>query len=308
MTVPKISIIIPCHNPDGYFTKSIQSIKKQTLQNFEVIIIIDGYHNFSEEFERLKLDERFVFIENEEQMGSGISRNKGIIASQGEYIAFLDADDFYPNSFVLQKLYCLANKKDVDICGGSLLICDPNDRIISRKVPGQFFEKSGILSFETYQHDGGFYRFIYRRDFLIKNNIFFPPYLRMQDPVFFVNAMSSSKKVFVIPEYTYVYRKNHKKVNWDYKKINDHLSAIRDLLLISRQKKFNRLHLLMCQNFINSLINKPVTISRHLKVIMEILEAMSGRAIFLGYKEKTNQGLVAFLLDVTKVMMRLLKK
>lgn len=285
MKQPKVSLIIPCHNPGKYLKICIESVKRQTLENIEVLIIDDKSDDGSVDQIGPLLDERFIVIKNDEQIGAAISRNKAIDIAKGKYIAFMDGDDFYPNSTVLECLYETAESERAEICGGSLFTCDDSGNIISDKIDGQYFAKAGLMQYVDYQHDGGFYRFIYKRDLLNEKKIRFPDYLRMQDPVFFVNAMSSSSRVYVIPRYTYAYRKNHKTVSWTTRKVKDHFQAVRDLLLLSKERSFNRLHLLMVRNFVRSIITKPWTLVDHGFVILQIISAISLRSLYSGWNE-----------------------
>ncbi len=285
MKEPKVSLIIPCHNPGKYLKICIESIKRQTLEDIEVLIVDDKSDDTSLSQVLPLLDERFIVIRNREQLGAGLSRNKAIDISRGKYIAFMDGDDFYPSNKVLECLYETAESKHADICGGSLFTCDDLGNVISDKVNSQYFSKEGPLRYSDYQHDGGFYRFIYKKKFLDEKKIRFPNYLRMQDPVFFVNAMSSASRIYAIPRYTYVYRKNHKVIIWTARKIKDHFQAIRDILELSRKKSFNRLHLLMVRNFLRTIKMKPWTLIDHGFVICQIIGAISLVALYCGWNE-----------------------
>ena len=245
-----ISIIIPVSNNLEYFNECICSVLRQTLKNIEIIVIDDcssdaNYLNIISQFQ----DRRFKFIRNDKQIGSGMSRNKGMACAEGEYIAFLDADDFYPNSTSLEVLYNTALSNELNICGGSLFIVDGQSKVVNKKFPGQYFNKPGIVFYADYQHDGGFYRFIYKRTFLLDNNLSFPDFKRMQDPVFFVKSMLAAGCFFAVNMYVYAYRKNHKQLIWDHIKIVDHYAAIKQILKLSKKNKLAHLHYLMVKNF-----------------------------------------------------------
>jgi FkbM family methyltransferase len=92
----KVSIIIPAYNSDKYIEQTVASVLKQTYQNFEVIIVNDGSTDNTQTIleEILKSDNRIKLI-NKENSGVSDSRNIGIDASTGDFIAFLDADDVW---------------------------------------------------------------------------------------------------------------------------------------------------------------------------------------------------------------------
>ncbi|KKT30509.1 MAG: hypothetical protein UW27_C0002G0027 [Parcubacteria group bacterium GW2011_GWA1_44_13] len=90
-----ISIILPTHNGASYIKQSIESVLKQTHQNFELIIINDGSSDNSEEIIKSFLDTRIKYIKNDINLGLQKTLNLGINLAEGEYIARIDDDDFW---------------------------------------------------------------------------------------------------------------------------------------------------------------------------------------------------------------------
>ena len=99
-----ISIIIPAYNAEKTIDEAIQSVFQQTYQKWELIIINDCSSDKTEEFVKKYLDQnnKIIFLNNEKNLGVSATRNKGIAASKGEWIAFLDSDDKW-NSEKLEK-------------------------------------------------------------------------------------------------------------------------------------------------------------------------------------------------------------
>ena len=95
-----VSIIIPYYNNKIYLQKTVKSILKQSYQNFEIIIVYDNSDITDLYFVEsvAKLDKRIFLIRNLKNIGAGLSRNKGITISRGNYIAFLDSDDLWVSS------------------------------------------------------------------------------------------------------------------------------------------------------------------------------------------------------------------
>ena len=93
-----ISIIMPYFKKESYIEQSIKSILNQSYQNFEIILINDDTENknFINKFS--KLDHRIRLVHNEHNLGAGLSRNRGVELSNGEYIAFCDCDDLWKNN------------------------------------------------------------------------------------------------------------------------------------------------------------------------------------------------------------------
>ena len=116
----KVSVIIPCYNVEPYISDCLKSVCAQTLQEIEVICIddgsTDGTLNILEEY---RSQNNNLYIISQKNQGSGIARNHGIDVATGEYLAFMDADDFYPAQDTLEKMYCTAKREKAEICGGS---------------------------------------------------------------------------------------------------------------------------------------------------------------------------------------------
>ena len=86
------SVIIPAFNAEKFIARAIKSVLRQTNQNFEIIIINDGSQDQTEAAISQFEDNRIVYL-YQENSGVSAARNRGILASKGEYICFLDADD-----------------------------------------------------------------------------------------------------------------------------------------------------------------------------------------------------------------------
>lgn len=96
MTLPTVSVIIPCFNHANHLVEAIESVLNQTYRYFELIIINDGSTDHTPDVVRQFTDSRILYLEQENR-GATAARNTGMRASSGEYIAFLDADDlWYP--------------------------------------------------------------------------------------------------------------------------------------------------------------------------------------------------------------------
>jgi teichuronic acid biosynthesis glycosyltransferase TuaG len=130
-----VSIIIPYYKKELYLEQSIRSILNQTYQNFEIILINDDPENkiFISKFS--KLDHRIKLVHNENNLGAGLSRNKGLEIANGEYIAFCDSDDLWKNNKIefqielMKRLNFTFSFTDYDI------IDENNNFIKSRKAP-----------------------------------------------------------------------------------------------------------------------------------------------------------------------------
>jgi len=130
-----VSIIIPYYKIELYLEQSIRSILNQTYQNFEIILINDDPENkiFISKFS--KLDHRIKLVHNENNLGAGLSRNKGLEIANGEYIAFCDSDDLWKNNKIEFQIELMKRLNFTFSFTGYDIIDENNNFIKSRKAP-----------------------------------------------------------------------------------------------------------------------------------------------------------------------------
>ena len=205
-----VSVILPIYNMEAYLDASLQSLINQTLKSIEIICVNDGSKDNSlsiiEKYKRI--DPRIVLI-NQENTGSGIARNNGMKKAKGEYIAFLDPDDKLYSKEALEDLYFNAILENTEIAGGNFEfiygdfkaknIEEKNileEEKLTKNATNYAFKRSFVGTSEDYHSSSWFWRFIYKREFILNNNIFFPDYKRFQDIVFLAKALSICKKIY----------------------------------------------------------------------------------------------------------------
>ena len=278
----KLSVIMPIYNKVAYVQESLTGILLQSLCDIELICIDDGSTDGSAEIiaDFAGKDSRVRLISQSNQ-GAGVARNVGIKAAKGEYIAFLDADDFYPTQDILVRLYAAAKTNNADICGGSFCEVDGDKHVSSftGDMAGNTFSKEGWLNFCDYQFDYAYYRFIYRREFLLSNQLFFPDYRRYQDPPFMLRAFAAVGKFYAIPDVTYCYRINHCPVDWTVEKVYDLLCGIEDNLAFSAQHKFDKVHVLnylrLCKDFYRPIVDTAMQYDADGKILKKLVDVQS---------------------------------
>jgi len=244
-TLPKISVIIPVYNVALYLEECLESAINQTLKDIEIICVNDGStDNSLKILHQYALNYRNIILINQENSGSGVARNRALKIANGEFVAFMDADDYYPDNDILECLYNNAIENKVLIAGGSLSTL--KNGFVSTSYKG-FREKFSFnsnkkLRYEEYQFAYGYYRFIFNLEMLRTNHIYFPEYRRFQDPPFLVKAMCVAGEFYVINKITYMYRIGIREIIWTPEKIGDAMSGHLDLLNISRELKLSTLH------------------------------------------------------------------
>lgn len=220
MITPKVSIIIPVYNPGEWLHECMRSVLDQSLREIEVICINDGSSDGSlERLNEYASQDARVMVFSQANCGAAVARNKGLSIASGEFVAFMDPDDLYPNSSVLESLYSKAVENGTDVCGGCMMQFFSDGRKIEHYSginSGYEFTSEGIVEYSDYQFEYGYTRFIYRRKMIEVHDIRFPELLRFQDPPFFVAVMVAAKRFYALPIVVYKYRATDqtKKVDW----------------------------------------------------------------------------------------------
>ena len=100
--MPEVSVIIPTYNRAKIVTKAIDSVLAQTYKDFEIVVVDDGSIDNTKEVIHNFKNRVIRYTRNRENRGQAYARNKGVKIAKGEYIAFLDSDDFWlPNKLAL---------------------------------------------------------------------------------------------------------------------------------------------------------------------------------------------------------------
>lgn len=125
---PFVSVIIPCYNAANYIEETIQSVQQQTFSNWELLIIDDGSSDDSLLIIKPYLSDKRIQYHYQENKGVSTARNKGIDLSNGNYIAFLDADDVWLSSNLEKKIEAL-KPEEVDWVFSDALLLYGNNKI-----------------------------------------------------------------------------------------------------------------------------------------------------------------------------------
>ena len=255
----KISVIIPVYNVEEYILQCLESVAGQTLRDIEIICFDDGSTDTS--LKRLtefaKKDKR-VQVYKQRNIGAGPTRNKGINKAHGEFVAFMDPDDFYPSDDILETLYNNAVNNDVLISGGSFsdLVDGEVRTAYPETLTDYIFDSDGIVEYKDYQFDYGFHRFIYNTDMLRESKIYFPDLRRFQDPPFFIRAMAQAERFYATSKTVYRYRRNSHPISWTREKLKDALEGVRYDLELSAKLGYSKLHSLTAQRLLATFSRK----------------------------------------------------
>ncbi len=214
--MPKVSIILPVYNVEEFLEQSLQSLKNQTLSDIEIICVNDGSTDGSlkilEKF--AQSDSRFKII-NQQNQGQGIARNNGIKESTGEYIGFLDPDDWVALT-MFETLYNTAKQDDCDLVEESYTIHnEPRNyvKIIKHKLnlPQNKTFNWKIRKNYVFSNKLAVWNKLYKANFIKENNIYFMDLPRAEDIIFTVSSRILASKIRYIdaPDYQYRIKKDN---------------------------------------------------------------------------------------------------
>lgn len=231
----KVSIIVPVYNVEKYLRKCLDSLINQTLKDIEIICVNDGSKDNSPKIleEYAKKDNRIIVI-NQENAGLSVARNSGIDIAKGEYIGFVDSDDWVDLDF-FEKLYYSATSNDTDIAVGGII------RVTGiKKKKFLNFEKETItdntnLKFELCDVPEKSYVWnkIYKTEKLKEIGLEFEKGIFYEDCIFTPQALFYLGKIVTVPNIYYYYlrrgnstvKQRSEKANADsvyaHKKAND---------------------------------------------------------------------------------------
>lgn len=207
----KLSIIIPIYNTEKYIEKCLNSILKQGYIDIEIICVDDGSDDNS-----IKILEKYndkIKIIKQKNLGSGVARNLALSGAAGEYVLFIDSDDWLIANSISEFIKTINKTQAEVIIFGALTYSKNKLRKGSysfNKIPKKYHNKI----FNKYDFKNDIFKFpstawtkLYKRDFLIKNNIKFQEIFVGQDQIFFIKTMLKADSIYVLDKNLYCYTK-----------------------------------------------------------------------------------------------------
>lgn len=263
MTNPKVSVIIPVYNAEKYICACLDSIKAQTLKEIEIICVDDGSTDGSKNIlhDYAEKDKRFIIIE-QAHLFSGTARNSGLAIAKGNYLSFLDSDDFFePNMLEIAYLKCIEENLDIVVFD-----YDNYDNLTSTFFPGTSLkdnllpEKRPFTGLENSKNifrsfNGWAWDKLFRTDFIRTNKIFFQEQRSSNDTFFVYFSLAKAERISVLPKKILAHHRRNvldsvsmtREISWQG--FHSALIAVRDAL-----KKEN-IYEIFEQGFINYALN-----------------------------------------------------
>ena len=213
---PLISVVLPTYNVAQYLQQCLESVAAQTYRNIEVIIIIDGATDGSYEIAQMfcKTDHRFS-VYWQENAGSGPARNAGLAHCQGEFVMFVDPDDWIAPE-LLEKLYEAQQNGDYDLVASTRIKAKCNNKGEVKKITHKHFKDESINGQEAVRN--AYMRMLctavvsaptqklYKLSIIRENSVEFPALRRSQDIVFNYRYYNHIRSLRLISYSGYYYR------------------------------------------------------------------------------------------------------
>jgi len=241
----RISVIVPVYNVEKYLSRCLDSLVNQTFKDYEIIVVNDGSQDNSKKIinEYLKKFPELIKSYTKKNGGLGSARNYGLKKSIGEYIMFVDSDDFVETN-MLEKMYSVARKKNSD-----MVICNIND----------YYEKSSInkLNYNIYTGNNVFknpeiilnrpaaWNKLYKRELFNNSDMKFVDNKWYEDLRLTTKLYLECNKISFIKDhlYNYVIRENSIMNNKNISRNYEIIEAFEDVISYYREKnlidKFN---------------------------------------------------------------------
>lgn len=209
--MPKISAIVPVYNVEEYLSRCLDSLIEQTLQDIEIICVNDGStDNCAQILEEYSNKDERIKVVTQKNMGISIARNEGVKISTGEYISFIDSDDWVDKDFY-EKLYNAALETNADVAAAGIYR-------ISKKY------KYKILKFKKSTYTQDFteklqlcdipdscfvWNKLYKKEALLNSDLKFVPGVVYEDILYTPQVLFYTKGLVTVPD-TYYYYFRHK--------------------------------------------------------------------------------------------------
>lgn len=259
----QVSVIIPVYNMSRFVKECIESVQRQTLQDLEMLLIDDGSTDNSRSIICYcqKIDNRIRYF-YQKNSGAGAARNLGLHNAKGDYVAFLDSDDFFYHVDALERMVNACKCNHISICASYR-----NELKNGKFQDADLFKSLGYIppegrrvSFIEHQNDFFFQSYLYQRSFIQAHNLCFKNYRRYEDPPFLLQALDLCEDFWLIPTTLHCYRKGHQ--NWSKNGIYivDSLSGLLDNMLLCENKYpllYQRLICRIDQMYRSDILNNP---------------------------------------------------
>lgn len=225
----KVSVIVSIYNTSAFLDRCLYSIVNQTLKDIEIILINDGSTGDSKIIiDKYMSEYKNIILIDKKIEGLGKARNAGIKKATGEYITFVDSDDYIKEN-MMEVFYEYAKKNSLDMVTSTYYKVKNNKEILWKapkyKMGNVKTSPNIILSIEYAP-----WAKLYKRSIVIENNIFFEENKKYEDMSFVCKCLLKSKLVGQLPEGYYYYVINNSQTTTMDKKVFDILDILKTIM------------------------------------------------------------------------------
>ena len=285
--MPKVSVVLPCYNVAPYIGACLDSLVNQTMGDIEIICVDDKSTDNTVAIiqERMEQDSRIKLIELPKNSGVSVARNTGIDAATGEYIGFVDPDDYVDLDFY-EKLYNKIVAENADIC-----VSNVKEHLLDGSVYIRNYMPRRIIKDKRY-FNYTVWCAIYKTSFIKENKIYCPVGITNgEDTVFCVKCAVLAKDITGVLDVCYHYIRYANSAETKYytpKQVESRIKmahAIADFLNETNIKKsdyehhFSRAFWFICYNVFEKTTNKELRM-RSLKSAFEMYNKCKYKTCF----------------------------
>ena len=232
---PLVSLIIPVYNVEPYLRRCLDSVIDQTFDSYEVFLVDDGSTDACPSIIAgyAARDPRFIPIYMEKNQGTGVARNTALQRVRGEFVTFVDSDDYVAPNF-LERMVREAESKDADIVMCQYQIFWPNGRLLFRHL-GRNETLTRKKALSRLYRDMTVHHFLcnklYRHSLFIKSN-FSVPSMIFEDIACNHELFHHADKIVFVKDilYNYCRRDNSNFTAINYRRLDDNVKALRMIL------------------------------------------------------------------------------
>ena len=249
----KISVIVPVYNVEKYLEECLLSIINQSYKNLEIICVNDGStDNCAKILEEFAIKDPRIIVLTQKNQGVSVARNNGMRASTGEYIGFVDPDDYISEDFYLE-LYSILKDHNADIAWAKINFVNEKSELIRAE---SFYKRVAYSLAEkiTLAKHGYVWNKLYRSDFIKENNLLFEEGVLIEDQLYLIQALYWSGVSVTTNKVSYFYRQRLGSITYNEKVLEkvdkDHLHSITRIIDFAIEKKFDEKALKEVKKFI----------------------------------------------------------
>ena len=206
----KVSVIVPTYNDELYLPRCLFSLVRQTLKDIEIIVVNDGSTDDTACILDLfaKYDKRFKIV-NQPNLKQGVARNKGMENALGEYIGYVDSDDWIDLDY-FEKLYNSAKKYDADIALATNIRTGNGKTKKRLHIENEVLVSTlqGKIDISNQAKNPCPTNKIYRRKMLLENLITWPEGVYCEDKIYTIKALYYANSLVAVPDVFYYYFRN----------------------------------------------------------------------------------------------------